>query len=69
MQVCALGWDELEAHHFLALEGPRIHRSAGHPEEIVDDVDSGEIQIRAEEGLDVVLHEEDVVVCCARDGW
>jgi hypothetical protein len=35
----------------------------------VDDVDSGEIQIRAEEGLDVVLHEEDVVVCCARDGW
>lgn len=39
MQVCALGWDELEAHHFLALERPRVHRSAGHPEEIVDDVD------------------------------
>lgn len=40
VQVCTLGRDDLEAHHFLAQEGPRVHRSAGHPKQIVDDVDS-----------------------------
>lgn len=68
VEVHPVRQDDVEAHHPLALQRPRVQRPSRHPQVSVYLVEARQIQVPLQELVDIVLDQEDLVVAGPRDG-